>query len=158
MKKSFLSRTWISPLVAVAFGIIGVTGLLLFFHVKSGSIVTLHEWFGWAFVLAGAVHVLLNWRTLASYLRCRSALIALTLSALIVVAFTAGGASGHEAGRGRPLAPVMVALDLDGNGVVEGVEITSANATLLKLDRNGDGRLSADELAPRQPGGHGEGH
>jgi hypothetical protein len=158
MKKSFLSRTWISPLVAVAFGVIGVTGLLLFFHVKNGSIVTLHEWFGWAFVLTGAVHLLLNWRPLASYFCCRSAFIALTLSALLVVAFTAGGSSGHESDRGKSLAPVVAALDLDGNGVVEGPEIASANVTLLKVDTNGDGKLSADELAPQRAGGHGEPH
>src|SRR6187455_3199219 len=41
---------------------------------------------------------------------------------------------------------IMTALDTDGLPGVAGVEIDAAPAVLGKLDRNGDSRLTADEL------------
>jgi len=52
-----------------------------------------------------------------------------------------------------PMDPVMKALDSDTNNVISAAEITGAPAALLKLDKDGDGKLSADELAPQLPNG-----
>ena len=93
--KNPLRKTWISPFVAVAFAVIAVTGLLLFFHVKNGSIMALHEWFGWLFVIAGAVHLLLNLRPLLAYLKQPAALVSLGVG-LVLVAFLWFGGASHE--------------------------------------------------------------
>lgn len=93
--KNPLHKTWISPFVAVAFAVIAVTGLLLFFHVKNGPIMALHEWFGWLFVIAGAVHLLLNLRPLLAYLKQPAALISLGVG-LALVAFLWFGGAAHE--------------------------------------------------------------
>ncbi len=45
--------------------------------------------------------------------------------------------------------PVLAALDTDGNGEISAAEITAASAALKTLDKNNDGKLSADELRPR---------
>ena len=45
--------------------------------------------------------------------------------------------------------PVLAALDTDGNGEISAAEITAASAALKTLDKNKDGKLSADELRPR---------
>lgn len=56
-------------------------------------------------------------------------------------------------GRGRPVPPIVAALDANGDGVLDAVEISNAAAALAKLDVNGDGSLSADELRPVRPEG-----
>jgi len=47
-----------------------------------------------------------------------------------------------------PPHPLMIALDLDGDGTLSAEELKNAAAALLKLDKNGDGQLSPDELRP----------
>ena len=44
-------------------------------------------------------------------------------------------------------------FDTNHDGVVSAEEINAAPAVLRRLDRNGDGRLSGDELRPRPPRG-----
>ena len=48
----------------------------------------------------------------------------------------------------RP-SPIFTALDLDGDGVISPAELKNAAASLRKLDQNGDGQLTADEIRPR---------
>ncbi len=105
MKTPFLDKTWLSPFVSIAFLVIAATGVLLFFHVKNGPIMALHEWFGWLFVAAGLVHVLLNLRPLAAYLRRPSAwaavAVALVLGALLVVGGAQHDREHHRPGHGE---------------------------------------------------------
>lgn len=74
-----------------------------------------------------------------------------------------GGPGGP--GRGGMLRnlPLMAALDADEDGEISGAEIEQAAAKLKTLDKNGDGKLTADELRPAGrgfgggPGGPGGG-
>ena len=47
--------------------------------------------------------------------------------------------------------PLISALDADGNGELSAEEIEAASKALLKLDRNGDGKLGPGELFPSGP-------
>lgn len=62
------------------------------------------------------------------------------------------GGEGREGGREgmmrMPPNPVVTALDTNSDGVIDEKEIANAPAALKKLDKNGDGKLSADELRP----------
>jgi hypothetical protein len=64
------------------------------------------------------------------------------------------GHGGPGAGR-RPPSPIIAALDLNRDGVISADEIAKAPESLKKLDKNGDGQLTRDELRPpgRSPGG-----
>lgn len=44
--------------------------------------------------------------------------------------------------------PALAALDADHNGEISEAEIENAPAALRKLDRNGDGKLTSDEVTP----------
>jgi hypothetical protein len=60
------------------------------------------------------------------------------------------------------MIPVIVALDQDGDGVISADEIAGAVAALKKLDTNNDGKLDGEELRPAfggpgGPGGRGRG-
>jgi hypothetical protein len=60
-----------------------------------------------------------------------------------------GGFGGpHGRGHHPPPMPLMIALDLNTNGVLEATEIANAPAALATLDKNGDGKLTMDELMP----------
>jgi len=101
------------------------------------------------------------------------AMLALGASALIVNAQDAGGPpdgqrpprqgdSGNgpqRMGGRRPPNPLMEALDTNHDGIIDSNEIANAPAALKKLDKNGDGKLTPDELRPQRPQhGQGEDH
>jgi hypothetical protein len=102
------------------------------------------------------------------------ALLALSASALIVNAQDAGGpppddqrpprqgpggpgGPGGMNGHRPPPSPLMEALDANHDGVIDADEIANASAALKKLDKNGDGKLTQDELRPHRPHGEGQG-
>lgn len=56
-----VSREWATPLTIGLFLLMGVTGLLMFFHWDNSLQKTLHEWLRWLMVAAAVVHALANW-------------------------------------------------------------------------------------------------
>lgn len=59
-----------------------------------------------------------------------------------------------------PASPLVTALDLNGDDIIDADELTKAGESLKKLDKNGDGKLTPDEIRPARPeglGGHGRG-
>jgi predicted O-methyltransferase YrrM len=95
----------------------------------------------------------------------RKMLVALSLAAAMAV-LTVHALAQPPGGRGGPgegmRIPVMTALDTNGDGELSAEEIANAAQTLKKLDRNGDGKLDREELRPQfggrgGPGGPGSG-
>ena len=73
-----------------------------------------------------------------------------------------GGPPAGPGARGfrphRP-PPIIAALDANHDGVIDADEIANAPAALKTLDKNGDGKLTMDELMPpRPPRGDGSGN
>ncbi len=65
---------------------------------------------------------------------------------------------GGPGGFGPPVPPVMSALDKDGDGEISAEELAGAPAALKSLDKNKDGVLKDDEIIPPMmfgPGGPG---
>jgi hypothetical protein len=61
---------------------------------------------------------------------------------------------GGPPGKGHlPVPPLMAALDTDSDGELSETEIAKASTALKTLDKNNDGKLSAEELTPPPPGG-----
>ncbi len=62
-------------------------------------------------------------------------------------------------GRGRFPGPNLgfTTLDLNNDGVLDAHEIESAPQSLAKLDKDGDGRITADEVRQAMPEGRGRG-
>ena len=61
-----------------------------------------------------------------------------------------GGAQGRGAqgGQRMPRLPIIQALDADQNGEISAKEIANAVAALKKIDANGDGKLTLEEMMP----------
>ncbi len=74
-----------------------------------------------------------------------------------------GGPQGERPDRGpggpggdrqrRPMPPIIGALDANGDGVIDEQEIANASAALRKLDKNGDGKLTMEEMMPPRSSG-----
>ena len=92
------------------------------------------------------------------------ALTALGFSAWVITAQDAGndpspnqppprhqGPGGAGPRHHRPPPPIIAALDANHDGVIDATEIANAPAALLTLDKNGDGKLTIDELMPPPP-------
>ncbi len=63
------------------------------------------------------------------------------------------GGPGGPHHRPPPL-PVILALDVNHDGVIDSNEIANASEALKTLDKNGDGQLTMDELLPPRPQRH----
>lgn len=61
------------------------------------------------------------------------------------------GPGGPGGDHHRPPPPVIAALDLNRDGTIDADEIAKASKSLLTLDKNGDGKLTPDELHPHPP-------
>jgi hypothetical protein len=59
------------------------------------------------------------------------------------------GAADHP----RPVDPIMLALDANGDGSLSAAEIANATTSLSALDLNKDGKLTPDEYRPLPPDG-----
>lgn len=56
-----------------------------------------------------------------------------------------------------PPSPLIEALDVNHDGIIDANEIANAPAELKTLDKNGDGKLTRDEYCPPPPPGMGNG-
>jgi len=52
-------------------------------------------------------------------------------------------------------SPIITALDVNQNGIIEAEELAKAADALKTLDINKDGKLTSDEYRPQMPGGPG---
>ena len=67
------------------------------------------------------------------------------------------GSQRRPEGEGPPMDRIRAALDTDRDGTISAAELSAAPTALAKLDRNGDGMLSADEVRPMRGGMRGGG-
>lgn len=68
----------------------------------------------------------------------------------------AGGQGGRQGDNRRPpKPPVDLALDANGDGIIDASEIANAPAALKKLDTAGTGQLAKAQCLPQRPGGQG---
>jgi hypothetical protein len=100
-----LSKPVITPITAALFILVSLTGILLLLHVESRTVKETHELVGVLFVAGALVHLAMNWRCFASYVR-RPATVALGVGTSVLIAFlllgTGDGGEGREGG-GRPM-------------------------------------------------------
>ncbi|MBX3604646.1 MAG: DUF4405 domain-containing protein [Piscinibacter sp.] len=102
-----LQRDWITPLTMGAFGLLAVTGVLMFFHLDTGLNKTAHEWLSWVLVAGVAGHAAVNWPGLKRHLAGWRARIVVGIAALLLAAsFLPLGAQGD----GPPFAGAMRTL------------------------------------------------
>ncbi|MFA7275962.1 MAG: DUF4405 domain-containing protein [Pseudobdellovibrionaceae bacterium] len=93
-------RDWATPLVAGAFLLSGVTGVLIFFHLDSGLNKEAHEWLGWVLLIGAAAHIVSNFTAFKKRLMqpLTKVIIGLFATILILSFIPASGEGGGKAG------------------------------------------------------------
>ena len=91
-KKPWISRTtlraYVNPSVAFAFTLVALTGLMMLFDVH--GLKGVHKWLGVLLVVAGCLHVSLNWRPLMTYFQGRKKFLWGAAALLVLVALFFG--------------------------------------------------------------------
>jgi hypothetical protein len=64
-----IQRNWVTPITAGAFLLVGVTGVLIFFHIDSGANKFVHEWLSWVLLGGALLHTTANFTGLKMHLR-----------------------------------------------------------------------------------------
>jgi hypothetical protein len=102
-----VQRSWVTPITAGAFLLSGVTGILIFFHLESGTGKFMHEWLGWVLLAGAALHVIANFAGLKSHLTSLRGqlLVGIFVVALLVSFLPVGGGNGEP-----PFIPPIRAL------------------------------------------------
>ena len=111
---SKLQRSWVTPLVAGSFFLMAVTGILMFFHWDTGLNKVVHEWLGWAMVIAVVLHVLVNFQGFKNMFRTTMGKGILGLFSLILV-LSFFNLSGNSDG-GKP--PFMSSVNVLSNASI----------------------------------------
>lgn len=119
-------RKWATPLTVGTFLIMGVTGVLMFFHLESMLNKVIHEWAGWAMVVGVGAHLVLNWRAFTTYFKRPLAKGIMVFSALLlVVSFlpTNGGGNPMKMAVDKMQdAPVEAVIAVSGMGLADGMQ------------------------------------
>lgn len=142
-------RRMITPLTASLSLVVGISGVMMFFHLGEGLVKSAHEWLGMAFVLTMMLHLLSNWSALSNHFRhgiARAGVIAIVLSTGIFMGAGASSGSGgpemvFRALQEAPVAtvaalfqvdPVVLRKELEKGGVVtDSAEQSLADAAVL---------------------------
>lgn len=148
-------RRYATPLSLVTGLAISITGIMMFFGIR-GEIGELHEWLGWAFVVAIVMHMVRNWRGVLGMLKpWRAKAIVGVLSAAMIALVITHLPSGENGGRGGgpwlvvnrvanvPISAAAPALGTTSEAVItklkaQGIAVKSADQTLAQVAREKD--------------------
>lgn len=81
-----MSRNFVTPFLAFIFVPVGISGVLMFFHLADGFTEVLHEVLGVTFLLFVFFHVTLNWKSMKGHFGKRN----FTIAAAAVTVVSAG--------------------------------------------------------------------
>ncbi len=143
-----LPRRFVTPVTGVLSLVIGVSGVMLFFHVGEGLVKGVHEWLGMAFAVAMLVHLAMNWKAFKHHFRKPAAWFGTTIVSAISVMFLVASLSsephanptrsilqGIETAEVYDLAPVfkLSQSELTQRFGQAGVEIETGHESLREL-------------------------
>lgn len=84
-------RSLATPLTSISFLVIGIGGILLYFHFLENYVREMHEIFGLVFVVVSLFHILLNWKSMKNHFNKKTFRISFILIAIIVAGFIYSG-------------------------------------------------------------------
>jgi hypothetical protein len=149
---TFFQRSFVTPIVTATFAVVGFSGVLMLLHVKNAMVKESHELVGLLFVVAAAVHLVLNWNCFLTYVRKPLTItLGIVVIALVVLMFTGsqGGAPGGphammEIARRVETAPLAQAAPVFGINAEEsltllrgqGLRVGSQDDRIADIARN----------------------
>ncbi|MCB1534730.1 MAG: DUF4405 domain-containing protein [Rhodoblastus sp.] len=154
-----ISREWATPLTIGVFGLMAVTGGLMFFHLDTRLNKLAHEWLGWAMIAFAIFHVMANWLAFKRYFMSSNLARGLVGSFAVVLALSFVTPQGAQKQGSPPTlamravmkAPLATLAPVSGKPVEQlladlakaGIVLPDAQATLdsvVKGDRGQEGK------------------
>lgn len=80
-----LNRNYITPFISLIFLVVGISGLLMFFHLFDGYTEVVHELLGLFFVVCAMFHIVVNWSALRIHFK-KGVFIPALLGAIVLSA------------------------------------------------------------------------
>ncbi len=65
----YLPRKLITPITGALSLVIGISGVMLFFHIEEGLVKEIHEWLGMAFAATMLAHLAINWNAFTKHFK-----------------------------------------------------------------------------------------
>lgn len=62
-------RNYVTPFISLIFLVVGLSGLLMFFHLFDGYTEVVHEFLGVFFLVCAIFHILINWKALRMHFK-----------------------------------------------------------------------------------------
>jgi hypothetical protein len=128
-----ISREWATPLTIGSFGLMAVTGILMFFHLDSGLNKLAHEWLGWLMVAAVALHAAANWLAFKRYFLSSPMGRGILLASVVVIAGTFAPMPNQDEGGGMS-PPAMAIQGVTRAPLTQVAAITGRSAEQLMAD------------------------
>ncbi|MCA0042812.1 DUF4405 domain-containing protein [Celeribacter litoreus] len=136
-------RKWATPLTIASFTIVGITGVLWYFHQVTGIARWMHEIIGLAMVLIVAFHVVLNWRPFKLYFKRPVGLAVIALGVVLTVGAYAWPEAEGRAG-GPPNFAAFGAFADETLGTLAPIFDTDTGTLIARLDAAGYAGASAE--------------
>lgn len=149
MKNLLRLTKWAGPLTIGSFGVVAVTGILMFFKLNSGLMKLAHEWMSLLFVVGVVAHVAVNWRPFLGYFRRPVGItIIAVLLGLGALSLFPGGSDSH---RRPPFMETSRALEQSSLSLVARVAKHSPESLMEELKAKGirvrNGEQTIGEIA-----------
>lgn len=84
-----LNRNYITPFISLVFLVVGISGLLMLFHLFDGYTEVVHEILGMFFIICAIFHIIINWKALKIHFKkgvfIPALLGVLTISVILII-------------------------------------------------------------------------
>lgn len=103
-------RAIATPLTIIAFIVVGLTGLCMFFGFRGGFVGQLHEWSSILFVAGSLLHIAVNWKPTLNHLRkplVAGFAVCVLIATILATLPTGGQASGRKGLTGKVMNVVL---------------------------------------------------
>ena len=97
---NILKKPWISPFVAITYLVVAVTGLMMMFHFKNGTIFNLHQWLGIFCLVATIFHLANNWRVFTAYFQNKKWFAPVIAAIILALVFGLVGLNSSDGRKG----------------------------------------------------------
>ncbi len=151
MKKSFLKESATS-LTALIFLVVGITGVMMYFHILDKYTEALHENLGLAFVVVAVLHVFYNWSSMKRYFPKKLfhvfSVIVLVVSLAFIVSVKEGENPKKTIIHSTLKAPLAVSSALFGKDVAEVIEVLKVHNLQVSKGSSLDEIAKENKISP----------
>lgn len=106
---NYLPRRFVTPITGILSLVIGISGVMLFFHLGAGMVKGVHEWLGIAFAVIMLAHLALNWNAFKQHFKKPIAWLSAGVITAITAIFLVTSASDQNGG--NPMYAIVQSIE-----------------------------------------------